>query len=376
MCVMQARLNDLCRHVAQAAKTGTVLRVRGGGSKDFLGQALQGTELSTSGLRGVLAYEPSELVITVAAATPWDEVTQTLAANQQCLAFDAPQFAPGTTVGGAVAAGLGGPARASVGGVRDFVLGAQLINGRAELLNFGGQVMKNVAGYDLSRVLVGSMGTLGVITQLSLKVLPQAAHEQTLCFAATLEDSLAQLQRWRAQPLPLDASCWLNADSGQGRLWLRLRGAQVAVAAARQRLLAQAGAAHLQALDDAAVFDWSSVRDQNHDFFSRPPDPAACLWRLSVPAATPSMPLGLPGLVEWYGAQRWCWAQASAAQQLRDWAQRAGGHASLFRASAAHGASDKAVGVYTPLPPALQTLNQRLQQQFDPHGVFRSARLG
>lgn len=372
---MQTTLLQLTERVRSAAETGQVLRIVGAGSKDFYGAPLRGEPLSTQGLSGIVAYEPTELVITVGAATPWAQVVDVVSEQRQCLAFDPPCFSADMTVGGVIAAGLSGPARASVGGVRDFVLGAQMINGRGEVLNFGGQVMKNVAGYDLSRVLVGSMGTLGVITQVSLKVLPQALSEASLCFLGQQSDALAQLMRWRAQPLPLDASCWLVDADGQGCLWLRLRGAGVAVEAAVASMRRDAQAANLQP-DDARGLDWDAVRDQRHAFFSQAPADDACLWRLSVPAATPAMPLGLPRMMEWHGAQRWFWGSVQEAHGLRDWAQRVGGHATLFRVSAAHGDADKAVGVYAPLSGVLQGVNQRLQEQFDPQGVFRTQRLG
>ena len=366
---------SLSARIRQAAQAGECLRVVGSGSKDFLGEPLQGLPLSTIGLSGVVAYEPTELVITVGASTPWREVQDLVAEQRQYLAFDPPVFGPEMTVGGVIAAGLSGPARATVGGVRDFILGAQMINGRGELLNFGGQVMKNVAGYDLSRVLAGSMGTLGVITQASIKVLPLPLQEQTLCVLGSQADALAQLMRWRAQPLPLDASCWLVDADGQGCLWLRLRGAGVAVEAAVASMRRDAQAANLQP-DDARGLDWDAVRDQRQAFFSQAPADDACLWRLSVPAATPAMPLGLPRMMEWHGAQRWFWGSVQEAHGLRDWAQRVGGHATLFRVSAAHGDADKAVGVYAPLSGVLQGVNQRLQEQFDPQGVFRTQRLG
>ena len=370
---MQTTLLQLTERVRSAAEAGQVLRIVGAGSKDFYGAPLRGEPLSTQGLSGIVAYEPTELVITVGAATPWAQVVDVVSEQRQCLAFDPPCFSADMTVGGVIAAGLSGPARASVGGVRDFVLGAQMINGRGEVLNFGGQVMKNVAGYDLSRVLVGSMGTLGVITQVSLKVLPQALSEASLCFLGQQSDALAQLMRWRAQPLPIDASAWFERE-GQGRLHLRLRGAAVAIEAAREAMLQQAAQGKLRH-EEALDVDWAALRDQRHAFFTEAPSEDACLWRLGVPAATAAMPLGLPRLMEWHGAQRWFWGSAHEAHGLRDWAHRVGGHATLFRSSA-HGDADKAVGVFSPMPAVLQTINTRLQAQFDPQGVFRTERLG
>jgi glycolate oxidase FAD binding subunit len=253
-----------------------------------------------------------------------------------------------------------------------------MINGKAELLQFGGQVMKNVAGYDVSRLLAGSMGTLGVITQLSIKVLPEPLAERTLTWLGRQEDALAQLLRWRAKPLPMDASCWCATpdDAEHGVLSVRLRGAQVAIDVAIERMNADTMGGPLEWQHTDTGLDWDAVRDQAHEFFSRPPAPEACLWRLSVPAATPVMALGLPRLMEWHGAQRWFWASVQEAHGLRDWANSVGGHATLFRTSALNGDADKKVGAYSTQAPVLTQVNERIQAQFDPHGVFRTQRLG
>ncbi len=222
---------------------------------------LQGEILGTSALAGITSYEPSELVVTVRAGTPLAELEAALAEKGQCLPFEPPHFAGGGTVGGMVAAGLSGPARASVGAVRDYVLGATLVNGRAEVLTFGGQVMKNVAGYDVSRVLAGSLGTLGVIAEVSLKVLPVAPAEATLAFACSQADALRLLNEWGGRPLPLNASCWVE-QAGAGTLYLRLRGAVAAV---------EAACAHLggERQDNAsAAAYWQSLRDQQHPWFA------------------------------------------------------------------------------------------------------------
>ena len=372
-----AALLALIDRVREAASTGRRLRVQGGGSKDFYGEAARGEPLSTSELRGILSYEPSELVITALAGTPLAELEAALAEKGQVLAFEPPHFGAHATVGGMVAAGLAGPARASVGGVRDYVLGASLINGRAELLSFGGQVMKNVAGYDVSRLLAGSLGTLGVITGLSLKVLPRAPAEATLaCAGLAHEPALALLHRWGGQPLPLHASCWVHDDTGtpaEDFLFVRLRGAHAAVQAAQGRMSADARAAgaRVSLLDpQQARADWAACREHTLPFF-RPPAAGLCLWRLSVPQTTPVLDLPAPVLIEWQGGLRWLWAPASAAATLRQAAARVGGHATLFRGDA----SDKAVGVFSPLAPAQRRIQLALQRQFDPQGVFDAGRL-
>lgn len=382
---MQAQLNTLIDAVRQAGVDGRVLRLRGSGSKDFWGQSLTGQVLDTRAYRGIVSYEPSELVVTVRCGTPLAELDAALAEQGQCLAFEPPHFGPGATVGGMVAAGLSGPARATAGAVRDFILGARFINGLGEHLTFGGQVMKNVAGYDVSRLLAGSWGTLGLITEVSLKVLPVPPAEATLMCAGLAQGAaLGLLHRWGAQPLPLNASAWVRDDTAQpvaDYLFVRLRGAVAAVQSALHTLSADAQAlgAQVQQMDNAeAAQDWQASGEQTLQFFT-PPSADACLWRLSLPQTAPV--LDLPGLdhpaqyIEWQGAQRWLWAPASAAVALRELAQSVGGHATLFRASAAHAEVDKAVGVNTPLEAVQQRIQKQLQQQMDPKGVFATGRL-
>ena len=367
--------------ILAASADGTPLRIRGGGSKDFYGQAFQGEVLDVRPLAGISSYEPSELVVTVRAGTRLAELEALLAEQGQALAFEPPHFGPDATVGGMVAAGLSGPARASVGAVRDYVLGVRLLNGRGELLTFGGQVMKNVAGYDVSRLLAGSLGTLGVITELSLKVLPTAPAEATLMCAGVSQDTaLSLLNRWGGQPLPLNASCWVfdtTAQPAQDFLFVRLRGALAAVEAACPRLLADvktAGGSATRMDNTRAGPDWAACREQTLPFFT-PPAPELCLWRLSVPQTTPVLDLPYPGFIEWHGALRWHWAPASAAPRLRAAAAAAGGHATLFRTSQAHGDADRAVGVFTPLSAVQLRIQQALMREFDPQEMFNPGRL-
>ena len=382
---MDAQLNSLLNAVRQAGADGRVLRLRGGGSKDFWGQSLTGDVLDTRTYSGIVSYEPSELVVTVRCGTPLVELEAVLAEKGQCLAFEPPNFgldsANGATVGGMVAAGLSGPARATVGAVRDYVLGARFINGLGEHLTFGGQVMKNVAGYDVSRLMAGSWGTLGLITEVSLKVLPVAPAEATLMIAGLAQGpALDLLHRWGGQPLPLNASAWVRdttAEPVADYLFVRLRGAVAAVQSATAKMSADATAlgAQVQAMDNAeASQDWRASAEQTLQFFE-PPSPDACLWRLSVPQTAPVFDLPYPAYVEWQGAQRWVWAPASAAVALRELTLSVGGHATLFRASAASAAVDKAAGVNTPLAAVQQRVQQQLQKQFDPKGVFATGRL-
>lgn len=379
---MDAQHQPLIDAVRAAAAAGRTLRLRGGGTKDFWGAPLQGEVLDTRVYQGIISYEPSELVVTARCGTPLAELEAVLAEKGQCLAFEPPHFGPGATVGGMVAAGLSGPARASVGAVRDFVLGVRMVNGKGEDLTFGGQVMKNVAGYDVSRLLAGSWGTLGIVTEVSLKVLPMAPAEATLmCVGIAQKDALDLLHRWGGQPLPLNASAWVHdtlSNPGDDYLFVRLRGAVAAVESALTRMGADAQAlgARVLHMDNAeASQDWRASGEQTLQFFE-PPSGDLCLWRLSVPQTAPVIDLPYPQYIEWQGAQRWLWAPASAAAPLREAARAAGGHAMLFRASQLGGSSDKAVGVNAALDPVQQRIQRELQKQFDPQGVFATGRLG
>jgi glycolate oxidase FAD binding subunit len=378
---MEAQLNSLIDAVRHAAADGRTLRLRGGGSKDFWGQSLTGEALDTRAYQGIVSYEPSELVVTARCGTPLAELEAALAEKGQFLAFEPPHFGPDATVGGMVAAGLSGPSRATAGAVRDYVLGARFINGLGEHLTFGGQVMKNVAGYDVSRLMAGSWGTLGLITEVSLKVLPVAPAEATLMIAGLAQGpALDLLHRWGGQPLPLNASAWMRDTTAQpvaDYLFVRLRGAVAAVQSAVVKMSADAVAlgARVHAMDNAeAAQDWRASTEQTLPFFDAP-SADACLWRLSVPQTAPVLDLPYAQYIEWQGAQRWLWAPASAAVTLRAMVQKVGGHATLFRASAKDAEADKDVGVNTPLDAVQQRIQQQLQKQFDPKGVFATGRL-
>ena len=379
---MDAQRQQLIDAVRAAAADGRTLRLRGGGTKDFWGAPLQGEVLDTRAYAGIISYEPSELVVTVRCGTPLAELEAALAEKGQCLAFEPPHFGPGATVGGMVAAGLSGPARASVGTVRDFVLGARMINGKGEDLTFGGQVMKNVAGYDVSRLLARSWGTLGIVTEVSLKVLPVAPAEATLmCAGIGQKEALDLLHRWGGQPLPLNASAWVRDTTAQpvaDYLFVRLRGAVAAVQSAMGKMSADAVAkgAQVHVMDNTeALQDWRASGEQTLQFFE-PPSGELCLWRLSVPQTAPVLDLPYSQYIEWQGAQRWLWAPATAAAQLREAAQGVGGHATLFRASLLGGATDKTQGVNAPLDAVQQRIQRELQKQFDPQGVFATGRMG
>lgn len=336
--------------IGEAAARRAPLRLRGGGSKDFFGNAPRGEVLDTRGYAGIVDYEPAELVVTARCGTALAELERALDEKGQCLPFEPPHFGA-ATLGGCVAAGLSGPRRASAGALRDFVLGVKLVDGRGRALDFGGRVMKNVAGYDVSRLAAGSLGTLGLIAEASLKVLPKPERELTLAFALPQREALEAVNRWAGQPLPVSASAWHD-----GELRLRLSGSEPALRAAAERLGGER-------IDEASAF-WSSIREQTHAFFDGPQP----LWRLAVPSTTP--PLGLPGreLLEWTGALRWLKSDAPAAH-IRDTAQRVGGHAALFRAA------DKSAGAFAPLDAATARLHRALKAEFDPAGILNPGRL-
>ncbi len=367
MLPMDSALLDLADRIQAATANATPLRIRGSGSKDFYGQALQGEILDTRGLSGIVCYEPSELFVTVRAGTPLLLLEAELAAQGQALAFEPPHFGPGATVGAMVACGLAGPARAAAGGVRDHVLGVQMLNGNGELLCFGGQVMKNVAGYDVSRLMVGALGTLGLITQVSLKVLPRPLARATLRLEIDQAAALRQLNVWAAQALPINANCWVQ-DAGAGRLTVRLGGAVAAVQAA---LPAMGG----ERVDEATATPyWEAVREHTMPFFDRAD--GQCLWRLSVPDSCGVIGLH-PGqgadLVEWGGALRWAKAPASAAQALREVVSKVGGTATLFRRAVAD--RERQGEAFHPLPAPVERIHRALKKQFDPAGIFNRARL-
>lgn len=350
-------LSRFADRIRAASQGGGRLCIRGRGTKDFYGGPLEGETLDASEYKGITSYEPTELVLTARCGTPLAEIEDALAARHQMLAFEPPYFGSGATMGGCIAAGLAGPRRAAnglyYGAVRDFVLGCSLMDGRGNAMRFGGQVMKNVAGYDVSRLAVGSMGTLGLILDVSLKVLPIPVASGTLRFAMGEREALGKLNEWAGLPLPVSASAWT-----QGALTVRLEGAAAAVDAARGRL----GGESVEAMH--AVAFWQGIREQEDAFFAQP----GALWRLSLPST--AGPVSLPGdqFIEWGGALRW-WKSGADASTVRAIAKAAGGHATLFRGG------DRQAGAFAPLDAVLARLHRNLKAAFDPAGVFNHARL-
>ncbi len=337
--------------VRDAVHAQRALVIRGSGSKEFLTPARSGTPLDTRAHRGIIDYQPTELVVTARCGTPLVEIHAALAEHGQYLPFEPPHFAVGATIGGCVASGLSGPGRATRGAVRDYILGVTVADGRANVLRFGGTVMKNVAGYDVARLYAGSFGTLGVILDVSLKVLPIPAAMASVQFELDQPRAIDFANRLAAQALPISAACW------QGGLFtLRLSGATSAVEAACLKLggrrLSEAASGQL----------WELLREQIYPFFHGD----APLWRFSVPSTTPAFRLEDEPLIEWGGALRW-FRSTARPQAIHAIARERGGHATLFRGTHLERAEALA---QAPRAPAIARIEERLREQFDPQRLF------
>ena len=332
------------------------LCIRGGGTKDFYGEAPAGAPLDVRDVCGIVSYAPAELVLTARGGTPLAEVEEALAAHGQMLAFEPPRFGPGSTLGGVVASGLSGPRRPYAGAVRDFVLGTRVVDGTGTSIAFGGQVIKNVAGFDVSRLMTGALGTLGVLTEVSLKCLPRPKVEVTRALACDAATALRLMNEWGGRPLPISATAHHD-----GVLRVRLSGTAAGVASAQAIIGGDA-------IDGDAY--WTALRDQTLDYFRPAIDGVAPLWRLSVRSTAPICDLPGAELIEWGGALRWLVpAPGCDGAAIRAWATRRGGHATLFRSR------DKSAGVFQPLPGPLAEVHERLRQVFDPHAILNPGRM-
>jgi glycolate oxidase FAD binding subunit len=337
--------------VKDALAQGTHLQIKGGGTKSFYGQTIKGEVLSTQQHHGIINYEPTELVLTARGGTPLLEVETTLAKHNQMLPFEPPHFGETATLGGTIACGLSGPRRPYAGAARDYVLGCRVLTGKGDVLHFGGEVMKNVAGYDVTRLMTGAMGTLGVLLDISLKILPRPAAEVTLRLNMSPDEALQAMNHWAGQPVSLSAA----VHDGES-LMLRLSGAASAVTHAQQLI----GGEPLSNSEDY----WESIREHTHPFFNdeRP------LWRLSLAPAHPQLTLEGDTLLDWGGAQRWLLSNESP-EVIRHAVEEAGGHATLFRPH------DPKAEIFHPLPDSLKQLHQRLKHTFDPGGILNPGRM-
>jgi glycolate oxidase FAD binding subunit len=338
----------LIAQVGEAIHTKTPLRIRGGDSKACLGRAVDATPIDTRNHRGIVAYDPTELVITARAGTPVAELEAVLDAAGQMLPCEPPAADGAATVGGMMASGLAGPRRPWAGSVRDFVLGCRVVTGHGKHLRFGGEVMKNVAGYDVSRLLAGSFGCLGLITEVSLKVLPKPRATLHLELEIEAADALQKLADWRRAGLPIAGACHTGVT-----LQLRIEGGAGSVRAAHERI---------GGVESDGSF-WTALREHRLAFFDDPRP----LWRLSLPVAAPLADLPGASLTDWGGAQRWLKTAAPAAA-LRELAQRLGGHATAFTQSASS-------EPFHPLPAPLLRYHRQLKRQLDPHGIFNPGRM-
>ncbi len=336
--------------VQQAVKNGHRLNIVGGGSKHFLGRQGQGATLNISQHRGIIEYDPHELVITARAGTPLQEIEHALADKQQMLAFEPPHFGEHATLGGTIAAGLSGPRRPYAGSARDFMLGCKVLNGKGEIMQFGGRVMKNVAGYDVSRLMTGAYGTLGVILELSLKVLPRPAASVTLFNECSEADAILFMSGLLSKALPVDACCYYKGQS-----YVRLSGSKQSVVDAQKKLLGER-------LNQRSHF-WQRLREHELSFFNRDKP----LWRILVKPTTPTLAIDGEWLLDWGGAQRWLYSDADAAD-IRKIVQQYNGHATLFRNGDRH-------DVFQPLAAPMQLLQQRIKTSFDPDNVFNPGRM-
>jgi glycolate oxidase FAD binding subunit len=342
--------DSIASKVKAALEDRRPLTIHGGNSKSFYGYPAQGGSLDISGHSGVVEYDPGELVITCRAGSLLADIRSTLSENGQHLPFEPPAFGERATIGGTVACGFSGPRRPWSGSLRDYLLGVKLVNGFGVVVQYGGQVMKNVAGYDVSRLVAGSMGTLGVVLEVSFKVLPVPARELTLGFECDQHEAIRRVNEWSGQPLPLSGAFW-----SQGRLQVRLSGAETETGRAAERLNADHVSEDSQA--------WLELREHQAGFFNGPGD----LWRLSLPPATEPLDLGGDCLVDWGGAQRW-YRSLLPMEEIRELAARNGGHATLFK-GATNGER------FHPLPSALEQLHRRIKQAFDPNGLFNPFRM-
>lgn len=337
--------------IQEAITNHRAVAICGGGSKTFLGRKVEGSTLSTLKHTGVIKYEPGELILTARSGTPLKEIKQLLSKQGQMLAFEPPGFGANATLGGTIACGLSGPRRPYAGSARDFVLGTKIINGKGEILHFGGEVMKNVAGYDVSRLMTGAHGTLGLLLEISLKIMPTPEQETTLVFECTATEAITRMNTLASQPVPISAACHMN-----GKLYLRLSGLTVSVTAASLTLGGET-------LANAETF-WIELREQQLPAFNT----GKTFWRLSVPPTTKPLALSGETVIDWGGGLRWL-ASDEPSQSIRNITRSAGGHATLFRNH------DGLGEVFQPLETGIKLIHKNLKAAFDPNDILNPGRM-
>ncbi len=352
---------DISQHlqsqILQAYENKTPLTIQAGNSKSFYGRSIEATKLDASNHQGIISYEPTELVITARAGTPLAEIESALDQHQQILPFDPPCFSQANTtsnatIGGTIACNMSGPRRAYTGAARDFVLGCQIINGKAEALTFGGQVMKNVAGYDASRLMCGAMGTLGLILDISIKTLPKPETEITLIQHCDINQALDKLHRWARQSLPISGSCFID-----NQLTIRISGNASSVNAAKKNIGGET-------IIDDTIF-WQSIKNQHHHFFTH----GKPLWRLSLASNTPPLS-DLKGetLYEWGGALRWLMTDEPA-EKISETLNALGGHATFFKNNTSK------IEPFHSLNNGLLSIHKQLKTAFDPENILNPGRM-
>jgi glycolate oxidase FAD binding subunit len=358
------------------------LRIQGGATRD-IGAPVIGTALSTQGLDGIVDYEPGALTLVARAGTPLAQIEAALATEGQRLPFEPMDHRPvlgtkGTpTIGGVVAANVSGPRRVQVGACRDFLLGARFVDGAGRVLKNGGRVMKNVTGYDLVKLMAGSFGTLGVITEVSFKVLPIPETQVTLAFSGhDPARAVAAMAAALSSPFEVSGAAWV-----QGQTLLRLEGMERSVAyrvgALAERLKPYGHAEHIQGTAAGAI--WQTVRDA-HALVG-----CETLWRVSLkPSDAPAFLAAvdpdhqLKCQIDWGGGLIWLGAEsaenaADTHASLRGEIASRGGHVTLLKAPTALRTS---LAVFQPEPPAAAALARALRQRFDPKAILNPGLMG
>jgi len=347
----------LQQQVMDALQDASPLAIAGGGSKSFLGRATNALQIDVSAHRGIVEYDPRELVLTARSGTMLQTIEAALAEAGQMLAFEPPHFGDAATLGGTIACALSGPRRPYSGSARDFVLGCKLLNGRGEILSFGGQVMKNVAGYDVSRLMAGAYGTLGIMLEISLKVLPRPAASITVAHECSAAEAITSMSALLNKPYPVDAACY-HGD----QCYARISGSAQAVKEARIKIPGDV-------MQDADAF-WHALREHELSFFRR----SGTLYRIMVKPATPPLHIEGSWLLDWGGAQRWLYSDADVAT-IRRRVEGVGGHVTVFRGEDRPNETSQQPEIFQPLPGPLLTIHQRLKASFDPKNIFNSGRM-